>query len=146
MFSLSEDTFLKYGKFFIIWWNEVYFLDKHFVSFMSDKLILKGKINVHFLLFFFGLDFQSRIEIISVGCQLENPNIWRRENTKITGETPRSSEKALAWGRAHLYKLPSCMKLLRIFAMAHGRPIYMAFVIEANHTLSQIKGCLMLNK
>lgn len=29
------------------------------------------------------------------------------------------------------------MKLLKIFAMACGRPIYMDFVIDTNHTLSQ---------
>lgn len=40
---------LKYRQFSIVWWNSIYFSDVHFVGFMSDKLILKRKMNARFL-------------------------------------------------------------------------------------------------
>lgn len=121
---------------------------QRFCLFHVRQINSEGKSKCSLSVFFFFLDwhFNPGLKSSLWDESSENPNIWRRQNSKITRETPRSSEKAPAWGNTHLYKLPLCMKLLRIFAVAHGRPIYMDFVTEANHILSQTEWCLLLNK
>lgn len=98
---------LKHSQLFITWWNWVYFLDNHFVSFMSDKWNLKGKINVHFLLFFFF--FWTGFLILDwnhlCGKTAQRTQTSEEGEHKNHKRNPQELWEGAAWGNTHLHKL-----------------------------------------